>query len=377
MNGAYNDVSGSADWGPPAGYIAALQAQGQQNLQGIQDLGTFAGRVGAGVIGATQGSTTPNIYGNGTSPAVGGMKGFLQDFANAAPTGNGAGGSAFASMVNGGRNGGGAGGGMSVKQLQLQAKTADALRQQLAASTPKVDGQDPKVLGATDDEWDTMGAADKYAKVQGYLQGRVQNEMGARINDFASQAQERTAQAKAGRDVAPVLKAYAGDMPEGVDDTPANRLKMALQAIPTGADVSRVLPMALTSLEKFAQVGAQAQKGWNLPPSMTTPGPAGATGVPTSPNSIEWIKPPASKPAIMARSVPELDENKNPTGNMTMEVSGDPDAVQAWNDKQNTRQSAAKNAPVLMINTQGQQVKVAPDQMTKATKLGYKKAPGQ
>lgn len=354
MNSPYMMQGGAPSFGPPPG-LAQILAQRDQELQSnSKGIGDTLGKFGAGAVGAMQGSSSPGTFGAGTSAAMGGVKGFMQNFAAA---GNGGGGgSSFADMVNprGGGSGGGAGGGsggapggMSVNQLKLASKTADAFRAQMASQTPSTDDEDPKVLGHTDDEWDTLGAADKWSAVQGYVQGQVQNEVGARLQDYAAQAQERTAQAKAGQDAGTFLKAYAGDLPKGVEDNAQNRLKQGLGGLPPGADVNRALPQALNSLAKFAQIGAAATKGWKLDPTDTVPGPDGSVGVPQSPNSLQWLNKPTPSPKLSARTVPEMDEMGKPTGNMQVEYSGDPDAVNSYVEKFNKSKSAATSAAAL------------------------------
>lgn len=271
MNSPYFREGGAPSFMPPAGLAAMLKQRADQQQQDSQNVGQGLGQIGAGIMGAVQGGSSPGTFGAGTSTAGGAAQGFLQNFANAGSSGGG--GTGMAGMVNPGSGGtSGVSGSMNVKQLQLAGKTADAFRSQMAASMPApadTDDSDPKVMGATDDEWNTLGAADKWAKVQGYVQGQVQSEVGARISDYAQQAQERAAQARATQDTGTFLKHYLTapsttsgatttdpESGEGIaperPTTPMERMAYAGSQMPNNWDVGRSMPSILATLPRLA-----------------------------------------------------------------------------------------------------------------------------
>lgn len=258
---------GEINFGPPAG-LAAILAQHDQELKDAgKSIGNFLGAAGGGIAGAMQGSASPGMFGAGTSSASGGAQGFLQNFASIGgygpqgEGGGGGGGSAFSQMVNGGRGGQGGGGGgstlgMTVNQLKLASKTADAFRNQMSAQTPQMEGHDAKVLGATNDEWDTMGAADKWSRVQGTVQGQMQSELQARLNDYAAQAQERNATASAMGDAGKFLgHVFTAPGAEGKDPSMMDRFAYAAKQMGTNWNSGRAMPGILSSLEKYAALG--------------------------------------------------------------------------------------------------------------------------
>lgn len=113
-------------------------------------------------------------------------------------------------------------------------------------------------MGIHQDEWQTLGARDKSAAVTGLVKSQAQQEVMQRMADVAAQARERNAQAQATQDTGTFLKAYAADLPEDAEDTPQTRLAQGLSALPPTAEIGRVFPQAMNSLEKFATIGANA-----------------------------------------------------------------------------------------------------------------------
>jgi hypothetical protein len=282
-------INGSqGSYAPPApGLASLLEASTQRTLQGIEDLGTAAGQFGSGVAGAIQGATNPSVFGNGTSAFRGALLGFANNFGSSRAGngilgdsfgggGGGGGGSSsgMAGLVNGSRNGP-----PSVAQLQAAGKTADAFRAQLQTHEAKTDDQESNALGMSDDEWDTLGAAQKQSVVQGFVQGQIQKEVQSRIADFAAQAQERQAQAKAAGVAGDFLKHALTAPPvvtPGADDATddegnvvasgtaattqppsmLDRFNYAASQMPPGADIGRALPMIMNSLDKMSQIGS-------------------------------------------------------------------------------------------------------------------------
>lgn len=252
-----------------------LAQRDKQQKDDAKGVGKGLGMIGGGIYGAVQGGQDPTVFGSGTSSGMGAFKGFITN-ASAANGGGGGGQggmSSFSNMVQGGP-----GGGMNVTQLKAAGKTADAFRDQMSEHTSTVGDEDPKILGATDDEWDTLGAAEKWGRVNGFVQGQAQKSVMQKMADEAAQAKERNAMAKAMGDTGTFLKHYLtapGSSPAGSNDanggesgdqvTPAQppstmeRFAYAASNMPNDWDVGRSLGPIMGSLQKFAAAGTLNQ----------------------------------------------------------------------------------------------------------------------
>lgn len=154
---------GGVTFQPPAG-IAALIAQDRANVeQGLRTLGSVAGGIGAGAIGAAQAAASPETFGAGTSKGSAALQGFAQNYENAMNDQSSGVGALMGGRGRGGVAGGG--GGTNFKQLQLAGKTADSFREMVKSQERVMPGQEASTLGVSDDQWKTMGALEKFSTV--------------------------------------------------------------------------------------------------------------------------------------------------------------------------------------------------------------------
>jgi hypothetical protein len=142
------------------------------------------------------------------------------------------------------------------KRQQDAGKAADYF----VKASEQPDGTNPVLdsMGIHPEQWKTLGAGDKTNAVQGVVQAQAQKNVMQQYADIAAQQHERDAQAKSMSDTGDFLRSYANDLPQGTEDTPQNRLANALHSLRPGADIGRVFPQAMNSLEKFATIGANA-----------------------------------------------------------------------------------------------------------------------
>jgi len=235
MPSPYFLSNSGSNWGPPAGLAAMLAERDRQMQEAGKSIGALAGGLGAGAVGAFQGAANPGALGK-TTGAGGALAGFAQNFASDYNGGGrgGAGGSP-ASGIQALMGGGGGGGGTpNVKQLNEAAKTADAFRNMMKASTPAMPGEEPKIFGVTDDEWKAKGAREKSGvleafaaqlKTQGVQLGIQQGQANvlqsfAAIKEHGMRVAEMQRAGQADAQVGPFMQSYSAAM-EGQPGAPA------------------------------------------------------------------------------------------------------------------------------------------------------------
>lgn len=295
---------------PSPALAAALQSRTDQTEKLWNTIGNVAGDAGAGAVGAFQGFNNPQVFGADTSGGSGAFQGFVQDAAARQRSGSNL--SGFASLVrggNGGASGGSGGGTQNFKQIVQAGKTADSFRKTIQMGEQTLPDEESTALGVSDGEWGTLSPTEKMAHVGGYLQGQQQQEQNARIADTQAQGNERNAQVKAGQDAGSFLHTFAtagGSMED--------RMNAGLAALPPDADVNRVMPLLMGSLDKFA---ALVQPKPTTTPVFTTDPVTGNTVV-TAGNNMQLVKPKDDD--LVAK--PVLDSSGNDTGHRTIRVNG-------------------------------------------------------
>lgn len=184
------------------------------------------------------------------------------------------------------------------------------------------DGTNPVLdsMGIHPEQWKTLGAGDKTNAVQGVVQAQAQKNVMQQFADVAAQAHERDAQAQAMSDTGDFLRSYAGDLPSETEDTPQNRLAMALHSLRPGASIGRVFPQAMNSLEKFATIGANGKPTFFKPSDKPKPidGADGWLSVPTGPNTSQLIYAGND----VGKMLPANDEDGNLIGHVTRDAKG-------------------------------------------------------
>lgn len=276
----YSDNVGGG-WGPPQGVAYMLAKDREQVEQGFKALGAVGGAVGAGAIGGVQGAMSPETFGAGTSPGSGAMQGFAMNYKNAGGPGSGGGqGGGFSSLIGGGE-GGGSGGGGNFKQLQAKGKVADQFRELMKSSTPTMEGEDPKILGVTDDHWKTMGANEKFGTVANIFQAQQMqaSQMAYKkgMADFARAADEQRARA--------AFKTFVQQNPNA---TPQDTLRAGLAAGVNADDLAR-----FAQAQKY--IASETPENNFFKPGDTNfalPSVPGYLRVPTGPNTSQILTDP-------------------------------------------------------------------------------------
>jgi hypothetical protein len=155
-----------ADWNVPNLHQALRDWQARQN-QATTQISSGLSKIGQAVAGGIQAARNPAAFGKGTSPASAAVMGAFMNTAGAdgggqtsvdAPTFANANNTGFAGLVSP-QNG--QSDGNTFARFAAMGKMADATRNLMKQSTPALPGQDPKVMGYTDDEWDHIGTTDK------------------------------------------------------------------------------------------------------------------------------------------------------------------------------------------------------------------------
>lgn len=261
--------------------MAGLLAQDKEQVEaGFKALGSVAGGVTAGAIGGVQGGMSPQTFGEGTSSASGAMQGFATNYDNAM---NGGGQGGFSSLLGGGGGGqgGGGGGGMNFKQLQQQGKVADQFWKLMADGQPKLDGEDPKALGVTKEQWDTFGARDKWGVVSNaFRQQQMQSaELAYKkgMQDLAATIADRQRETTSLDNFSGAYKGWMAANTAGGEVTP----EMQAQAFAAGAEASGDPSLLFRGMqanqrsEAFTpQGGALDVNGWKIPYAKSSAGQA-------------------------------------------------------------------------------------------------------
>lgn len=370
--------------------LGGLLAQRDENQRRNMDtIGQFGGALGAGVVGAVQGSQAPGVFGEGTTPTSGAVQGGMMNFANAWGGGGGGGGdmNGFARLTRGGGGGeaGGArGGGMNFKQFAAMGKAADGVREAMRTAAPHLDDEDPMVLGMTDEEWKHAGTEAKVTALKGWQQGETAKaamqayDQGQqtvlltqqRIKEAAAQTGETAArqrlieeqvigarsaeaadtsfgqalqQAARGMNQDTVGTLNQGNGPVNVPGSWMNHFMSAVARNPDAANSKNMMPfyeaLARGSLEKTAADKKTVS---------FTKSPTGMD-IAYSPETGTFQYDPASKaglePGLTARAVPARDAFGNLTGEMQMQVEGPPEKVQKWVESQKGGKSSKDSIP--------------------------------
>jgi len=155
--------------------------------------------------------------------------------------------------------------------LKSGVKVADAVRQHLDTLAGE-EGDNP--LGSPD-AWKMKSGQQKVAAVNGLLQkqqmqsSQAQTQMMLeRLKDYGAQAQEREANAAAGKTAGQILKTY-GQLMQPDEDTgetmsPTEALNQALGQLPDDADVGRALPLAIRSIGQWNEAAAASSDPMKL-----------------------------------------------------------------------------------------------------------------
>jgi hypothetical protein len=191
MISPYQNTGMGQYYGPPDGLAYLLAPRNRDNAAAWENLGSFAGAVGAGIGGVMQARRDPALldqaFGMGRgSPAQAGLMNFAAVYDQA-----GGGGTGFSAPKADG--GGGGGRGVTFKQLAELGKAADATRRALRMAQPKVGDEQPDVFG-TDEEWQTLGAREKFGRVQAFVQANAEQ---AALQKMALVGQQMEAQRQA------------------------------------------------------------------------------------------------------------------------------------------------------------------------------------
>lgn len=344
------------------GFAQLLEARNRRNDVALQQIGDFAGELGAGIIGAVQankidpasavGKTGPEMpktfgqeaFGDKTSGFGNALRAGLMNFNLA---GGGDGGSAFGRMTN---PGGASSAAMNFKQFAALGKTADGLRETIGASTPTLPGQQPKILGYTDDEWKHLGTADKANAMQSWQQEQQAKATmlgyDTALQHFhqVKQQMSRTAAADAADAAFPkYIKAAqaANGLAEGrgpVQAKPLAPMEYFSSAVQAGVDPLKASAMA-ENLSRMNELGSQ---GFEFNPTTDVRDIGnGLNFVRTSRGGGQVVQTPESlsaaakaregaKRQVNARAVAVKDTMGNPTGEYQMQIDGDPEAVAEW-----------------------------------------------
>lgn len=189
QSSAYVNSGQGQYYGSPNGLALLLAQRNRDNAEAMDNIGQFAGAVGAGIGGAVQARRNPELlaqaYGAGKGSAA--QAGFTNF---AAAYGGGGGGTGFGGLKT---SGGSGGPGMNFKQLAELGKAADATRSAMIAGMPTVGDETPNVFG-TDEEWKTMGAREKFGRVQEFVQVNAEK---AALQKMALIGQQMEAQRQA------------------------------------------------------------------------------------------------------------------------------------------------------------------------------------
>jgi hypothetical protein len=255
------------------GLAALLMQRNNMNQEAWGQLDNVARGVGAGVVGAVQAYQNPQAFGDGTSSGFAALKGAAMNYNNATT-----------------------GTGQNFKQFAAMGKAADSVREALKANTPTLPGEQPKVMGYTDDEWKHIGTDKQVQALSGFQQAlqaktamqaydmgqqhllMAQQQMAAEKQQmagrqkFAGMYQQATApQLNAGTDNFSMFANLAG----GNAVTPGatvNGQQMMDMAIRAGLDPRDALEYAKGNLDVAkAKMDLEQQKRANIPQDWTNP----------------------------------------------------------------------------------------------------------